>query len=79
VRLIRALDPSDVRHRQQSGHEHPSHTIVGAHVLSSSRCLPPTIHPTSATQALTGNCQYPSSQYDTVKVEEDYMVSIIGI
>jgi hypothetical protein len=56
-----------------SVHEHPSHAIVGAHILSSSRCLPPTIHPTSATQALAGNCQYPSSQYDTVKVEEDYM------
>jgi hypothetical protein len=76
VRLIRALDPSDVRHRQQSGHEqHPSsHPIIGAHVLSTSRALPPNIQPGPGSHGLSGASQYPSSQYDSVKVEEDYVV-----
>ncbi|KAH9060236.1 hypothetical protein EDB87DRAFT_1728381 [Lactarius vividus] len=59
----RALDPSDVRRQQQPGHENPSsHSLVGGHGLSSSRSLP-----------LSGASQYPSSHYDSVKVEEDYM------
>jgi hypothetical protein len=61
--------------RQQSGHEpHPHshpHPLVGAHVLSSSRALPPSIHVAPGSHGLS---QYPSSQYDGVKVEEDYMV-----
>jgi hypothetical protein len=74
VRLIRALDPSDVRPRQQSGNEHPSHLIIGGHGLPSSRNpLPSAIHTAPASHGLSG-AQYPSSQYDGVKVEDDYMV-----
>ena len=72
MRLIRALDPSDIRRRQQSVNENPSHLLGGGHGMSSSRCLPPTIHTTP--HGLTGAPQYPSSHYDTVKVEEDYIV-----
>ncbi|KAI9452045.1 hypothetical protein BJY52DRAFT_1205783 [Lactarius psammicola] len=44
----------------QPGHENPSsHSLVGSHGLPSSR--------------LSGASQYPSSHYDSVKVEEDYM------
>jgi hypothetical protein len=75
VRLIRALDPSDIRHRQQSGHEPHHHPVVGTHVLSSSRALPPSIHAVPGSH-MSGASQYPSSQYD-VKVEEDYMVNIL--
>ena len=75
MRLIRALDPSDIRRRQQSVNENPSHLLGGGHGLSSSRCLPPTIHTTHGGHGLTGPPQYPpSSHYDTVKVEDDYIV-----
>jgi hypothetical protein len=72
VRLIRALDPSDIRRRQQSVNEHP-HLLGGGHGLSS-RPLPPNIHTTASSHGLSGAHQYPSSHYDTVKVEEDYIV-----
>lgn len=77
MRLIRALDPSDVRNRQQSGNEHPAHLIVGGHGLLPSRSLPPAIHSAPVSHGLSGATQYPSSHYDTVKVEEDYMVGNI--
>ena len=73
MRLIRALDPSDIRRRQQSGNEHPSHLIIGGHGLPSSRSLPPNIQSAPGSHGLSGAPQYPSSHYD-VKVEEDYMV-----
>ena len=76
VRLIRTLDPSDVPRRQQSGNEHPPHLIVGGHGLQSSRVLPSAIHTASG---LSGATQYPSSQYDGVKVEEEYMVGRISL
>ncbi|KAH9034356.1 hypothetical protein EDB83DRAFT_2416435 [Lactarius deliciosus] len=57
----------------QPGHENPSsHSLVGGHGLSSSR-LPSVIHPASGHHSLSGASQYPSSHYDSVKVEEDYM------
>ncbi|KAH8990942.1 hypothetical protein EDB86DRAFT_3103985 [Lactarius hatsudake] len=57
----------------QPGHENPSsHSLVGGHGLSSSR-LSSVIHPASGHHSLSGASQYPSSHYDSVKVEEDYM------
>jgi len=56
-----------------SGNEHPSHLIIGGHGLPSSRNpLPSAIHTAPASHGLSG-AQYPSSQYDGVKVEDDYM------
>lgn len=72
MRLIRALDPSDIRRQQQSVNEN-AHLLGGGHGLSSSRSLPLNIH-TANGHGLSG-AQYPSSHYDTVKVEEDYIVS----
>ena len=73
--LIRTLDPSDIR-RQQSGNEqHPPHLLVGGHALPSSRSLPSHIHSAQGSHGLSVIPQYPSSQYDAVKVEDDYMVS----
>ncbi|KAN0114359.1 hypothetical protein V8E52_006855 [Russula decolorans] len=57
----------------QSVNENPSHLLGGGHGLSSSRCLPPTIHTTPGGHGLAGAPQYPSSHYDSVKVEEDYI------
>jgi hypothetical protein len=75
VLLIRTLDPSDVRRRQQSGNEHPSHLIVGGHGLPSTRAsLPSALHSVPASHGLSGAIQYPSSHYDSVKVEEEYLV-----
>ena len=76
MRLIRALDPSDVRRRQQSGNEHSSHPLVGGHGLQSSRNLPSTLHSAHSNHGLSAAHQYPSSHYDSVKVEEDYMVGL---
>ncbi|KAI9507116.1 hypothetical protein F5148DRAFT_1208135 [Russula earlei] len=56
-----------------SGNEHPSHLLVGGHGLPSSRPLPSTMHSAPGSHGLSGIPQYPSSQYDGVKVEEDYM------
>ncbi|KAH9972629.1 hypothetical protein BGW80DRAFT_1313919 [Lactifluus volemus] len=62
-------------HEQQHQHQHPSsHPLVGAHhVLSPSRALSSAIHPAPNSHGLSGASQYPSSQYDAVKVEDDYM------
>lgn len=79
MRLIRALDPSDIRRRQQSVNENPSHILGGGHGLSSSRCLPPTIHTAPGSHGLTGAPQYPSSHYDSVKVEDDYIVGRLDL
>ncbi|KAH9983376.1 hypothetical protein BJV74DRAFT_850526 [Russula compacta] len=57
----------------QSGNEHPSHPLVGGHGLPSSRSLPSTLHSAHSTHGLSAAHQYPSSHYDSVKVEEDYM------
>jgi hypothetical protein len=56
-----------------SGNEHPPHPLVGGHGLPSSRSLPSTIHSAPGSHGLSGAPQYPSSQYDGVKVEEEYM------
>ncbi|KAH9955411.1 hypothetical protein BC827DRAFT_1236913 [Russula dissimulans] len=58
----------------QSGNEQlPSHLLVGGHGLPSSRSLPSHIHTAPGSHGLSGVPQYTSSQYDAVKVEDDYM------
>jgi hypothetical protein len=56
------------------GHENPSsHSLVGGHGLSSSRSLPSVLHSAPSHHHHSLSSQYPSSHYDSVKVEDDYM------
>ncbi|KAN0139428.1 hypothetical protein V8E53_002929 [Lactarius tabidus] len=58
----------------QPAHENPtSHPLLNGHGLPSSRSLTSVIHSNQGHHSLSGASQYPSSHYDSVKVEEDYM------